>query len=97
MPIFRRTNCILSQHLVSSLSLNGCTVRQMRAEPETSLLHVYRFNIALVRELVVLVVYILVFCTLMCVPSSWHVVGKPYRKNSTERPRDSVSNATKIK
>ena len=24
MPIFRRTNCI-SQHLVSSLSVNGCT------------------------------------------------------------------------
>jgi len=31
MPIFRRTNCI-SQHLVSSLSVNGCTVCRMRAD-----------------------------------------------------------------
>jgi hypothetical protein len=31
MPIFRRTN-LLSQHLVSSLSVNGCTVCQMRAD-----------------------------------------------------------------
>ena len=31
MPIVRRKNCI-TQHLLSSLSVNGCTVHRLRAD-----------------------------------------------------------------
>ena len=34
MPIFRRKNCIYTQHLVSSLSVKVCTVHWLRADSQ---------------------------------------------------------------